>query len=151
MLGPFLDTHIICTLTALTLFVTGVAPMTGGLDVPEETAVLMTADAFDTAFPGFGAFIIAAVVVLFAVSTMMSYSYYSVKCAIYLFGSRVGNYYVYVYVLSLIPAAIWSQATVINMLDTSFALMSIPTLIGALLLSPRVYRATRDYFRRMRL
>ncbi|MFH2055025.1 MAG: sodium:alanine symporter family protein [bacterium] len=151
MLGPFFDTHIICTMTALVLFVSGVVPLTGGLDISEEVAVVTTANAFDAALPGIGGYLLAAIVVLFSVSTMMSYSYYSVKCAKYLAGSRFGGYYVYVYVLSLIPAALWSQDTIINMLDTSFALMSIPTLTGALLLSPKVYRATKDYFHRMNL
>lgn len=152
MLGPFFDTHIICTMTALVLFVSGVVPLTGGLDMSDtEVAVVTTANAFDAALPAFGGYLLAMIVVLFSISTMMSYSYYSVKCARYLAGPKFGSYYVYVYVLSLIPAAVWSQSTVINMLDTSFALMSIPTLTGALLLSPKVYRATKDYFQRMKL
>ena len=151
MLGPFFDTHIICTMTALVLFVSGVVPMSGGLEISEEVAVVTTANAFDAALPGIGGYLLATIVVLFSISTMMSYSYYSVKCASYLAGSKFGSYYVYVYVLSLIPAALWSQDTIINMLDTSFALMSIPTLTGALLLSPKVYRATKDYFHRMGL
>jgi AGCS family alanine or glycine:cation symporter len=151
MLGPFFDTHVVCTMTALVLFVSGVVPLTGGLDISEDIAVVTTANAFDADLPGFGGYLLAAIVVLFSVSTMMSYSYYSVKCANYLLGPKIGGYYVYVYVLSLIPAAVWSQATVINMLDTSFALMSIPTLTGALILSPKVYAATKDYFRRMKL
>jgi AGCS family alanine or glycine:cation symporter len=66
MIGPFLDTHIICTMTALVLFVTGVAPLTGGLDVSEEVAVVMTAQAFESAMPVIGGYLLAAIVVLFA-------------------------------------------------------------------------------------
>ncbi|MCK4858071.1 MAG: sodium:alanine symporter family protein [candidate division Zixibacteria bacterium] len=143
MLGPFFDTHIVCTMTALVILSTGV-----GVDAD---GAVMTVSVFDRAIPVIGGYIMTLVVILFSVSTMVSYSYYSVKCAIYLFGSRFGSYYVYVYIFSLIPDAIWTQDTAINILDTGFALMSIPTVVGTLLLSPRVITATKDYFRRMRL
>jgi AGCS family alanine or glycine:cation symporter len=63
----------------------------------------------------------------------------------------LGSYYIYIYILSLLLAAIWSQDIVLNMLDTFFASMAIPTLIGTLLLAPKVMAATRDYFKRMNL
>jgi AGCS family alanine or glycine:cation symporter len=88
---------------------------------------------------------------MFSISTMISYSYYSLKCSRYLFGWKFGSYYIYVYILSLILAAVWTQDMLLNFLDTFFAMMAIPTLIGALLLSPAVLRATRDYFKRMKL
>ena len=111
----------------------------------------MTVSAFEKAMPGLGLYVMTMVIVLFSISTMISYSYYSLKCARYLFGFNFGSKYVYVYILSLIFAAIWTQDTVINILDTAFAMMAIPTLIGTILLSPRVVRATRDYFKRMKL
>jgi AGCS family alanine or glycine:cation symporter len=138
-----LDTNIVCTLTALVILSTGVAPA--------EDGVVMTVNAFSQALPNMGRYIMLLVITLFSISTMMSYSYYSLKCSRYLFGYKFGSYYVYVYILSLFFAAIWTQDTVINILDTSFAAMAVPTLIGTLLLSPRVIRATRDYFRRMEL
>ncbi len=79
---------------------------------------------------------------------MVSYSYYSQKCAKYLLGEVAGARYVYVYLATLPIAALWAQDTIVNILDTAFALMAIPTLTGALLLSPRVLAATRDYFER---
>jgi len=82
---------------------------------------------------------------------MISYSYYSIKCAKYLFGKRVGGWYVYVYLASLPLAAVWSQNTVLNIIDTMFAFMAIPTLVGALLLSRKVVAALKDYFARMNL
>ena len=142
MLGPFLDTNIVCTLTALVILATGVAPTDDG--------VVMTVNAFSSAMPNMGRFIMLLVITLFSISTMMSYSYYSLKCSRYLFGYKFGSYYVYVYIFSLFLAAIWTQDMVINLLDTMFAAMAVPTLIGTLLLSPKVVRATRDYFRRMR-
>jgi AGCS family alanine or glycine:cation symporter len=143
MLGPFLDTNIVCTLTALVLLTSGVAPAQDG--------VVMTVNAFESAMPDTGRYIMTLVIVLFSISTMISYSYYSLKCSRYLFGYRFGSWYVYVYILSLLFAAVWSQDTVINILDTSFAMMAIPTLFGSLLLSPKVMKATREYFRKMNL
>lgn len=143
MLGPFLDTNIVCTVTALVILSTGVPAA--------EDGVVMTVNAFEHALPGVGRYVLTAAIILFSVSTMISYSYYSLKCSRYLFGYRFGSYYVYVYIVSLFFAAIWSQDTVINIVDTSFAMMAIPTLTGTLLLSPRVVKATKDYFRRMEL
>ena len=143
MLGPFLDTNIVCTLTALVILITGVAPADDG--------VVTTVTAFESGLPGIGLYVMTLVIILFSVSTMLSYSYYGLKCARYLFGYKLGSYYIYIYILSLLFAAIWSQDIVLNMLDTFFASMAIPTLIGTLLLAPKVMAATRDYFKRMNL
>jgi len=143
MLGPFLDTNIVCTLTALVILSTGVPAADDG--------VVMTVNAFEAAMPGVGRYILTLAIIMFSLSTMMSYSYYSLKCSRYLFGYKFGSYYVYIYIISLFFAAVWSQDTVINILDTSFAMMAIPTLIGTLLLSRRVVAVTKDYFKRMEL
>lgn len=146
MLGPFLDTNIICTLTALVILSSGV--LTNELGGTSE-AVVITANAFTESMGMTGRYILTLVIVLFSVSTMISYSYYSLKCAKYLFGEKIGSAYIYVYLLSL-PAAAWmGQDTVVNIVDTCFALMSIPTLVGALLLSGRVVKEIKAYFRRM--
>ena len=141
MTGPFIDTHIICTLTALVILSTGVSSEQGG--------IMMTAEAFEMAIPDFGSIILSFIVTLFALSTMVSYSYYSVKCARYLFGNQIGDKYIYIYLLLLPAGAIWNQSTVINMVDTAFALMAIPTLTGALLLSRKVMVEYREYSKRM--
>ncbi|MBD3218764.1 MAG: amino acid carrier protein [candidate division Zixibacteria bacterium] len=142
MMGPFLDTNLVCTMTALVILATGA--------LPQEDGVVMTVNAFEHGMPGMGRYMMTLIIIMFSISTMISYSYYSLKCSRYLFGYKFGSYYIYVYILSLPLAAIWSQDIVINLLDTSFALMAIPTLIGALLLSPNVIRASRDYFARMK-
>lgn len=143
MLGPFLDTNLVCTLTALVILSAGVAPADDG--------VVMTVNAFEQGIPEIGRYILTLIIILFSVSTMISYSYYSLKCARYLLGTKIGNYYIYVYVLSLVLSAVWAQDVVINILDTAFAMMAIPTLISTLLLSPKVISATKDYFARMKL
>jgi AGCS family alanine or glycine:cation symporter len=114
MLGPFIDTHIVCTCTALVILSSGV--YTG------DSGVVMTAMSFNQSLPGFGDMIVYLVFTLFAVSTMITYSYYSLKCARYLFGKNIGNKYIFIY-LAIIPmSAVWTQATVINIIDTMFAL-----------------------------
>lgn len=142
MLGPFIDTNLVCTLTALVLLSTGVPAA--------EDGVVMTVNAFDTALSSLGRYLLTVIIILFSISTMISYSYYSLKCSRYLFGYKFGSYYVYVYIISLFFSAIWTQDLVINILDTAFAMMAIPTLVSTLLLSPKVVAATKDYFRRMK-
>ena len=140
MLGPFIDTHIVCTCTALVILSSGVNPMDSG--------VLMTAESFNQSLPGVGNLIVYFVFTLFALSTMITYSYYSLKCARYLFGKKLGNQFVYVY-LAIIPmSAIWTQATIINIIDTMFAFMIFPTLISTLLLSKKVLVEMQRYFDR---
>ncbi len=148
MLGPFLDTNIVCTLTALVIMSTGV--LSGELSSDSE-GVMVTVNAFSSVLGSFGRYMMTLVVIMFSVTTMISYSYYSLKCAKYLFGSRVGGWYVYVYLISL-PVAAWlDPGTVVNIIDTCFAMMAIPTLVGALLLSGKVRAALKDYFVRMGL
>jgi alanine or glycine:cation symporter, AGCS family len=138
MLGPFIDTHIVCTCTALVILSSGINPMDSG--------VLMTAASFNQSLPGIGNLIVYFVFTLFALSTMITYSYYSLKCARYLFGKKNGNKFVYVY-LAIIPlSAIWTQATIINIIDTMFALMIFPTLITTLILSKKVVAEMKNYF-----
>lgn len=137
MLGPFIDTHVICTITALVILITGVSSDQGG--------ILMTAEAFESVFPVVGNALLTLIVTLFALSTMVAYSYYGVKCAKYVFGSKIGQHYIYVYLLLLPAGAIWKQGTVLNIIDSAFALMAIPTLTGALLLSRKVMVEFNNY------
>jgi len=140
MIGPFIDTNVVCTLTALVILSSGVSGADEG--------VVLTRMAFDASLPGLGPPLLTFIIILFSVSTMMSYSYYSQKCAKYALGERWGARYELVYLASIFCGAIWTQSIVINMLDTAFAMMAIPTVLSTLLLSPRVVAATRDYFSR---
>ncbi|MGR9092291.1 MAG: alanine/glycine:cation symporter family protein [Gammaproteobacteria bacterium] len=140
MLGPFIDTHLICTLTALVILTSGVAG--------HEAGVVMTAHAFEASMPGFGAILLSLVFALFALSTMVSYAYYAQKCARYVLGKRYGGWYIYAYLLLLPCGAVWHPTTTINIVDSAFALMVIPNLIACVALAPQVLQATADYFRR---
>ncbi|MFH1724800.1 MAG: sodium:alanine symporter family protein [Elusimicrobiota bacterium] len=142
MVGPFIDTVVICSMTALIILST---------DHWQQGAirgVALTTQVFESALGGFGRLLITISVALFAISTMVGYSYYGKKCFAYLFGQRRGPLYNYFYIASLIVGAVWSVGTVVNVLDTAFALMAFPNMIATLLLAPRVMRAVRDYFSR---
>lgn len=138
MTGPFFDTHIICTLTALVILSSGVDSNNSG--------IVMTANAFSSAIPMFGATILSIIVVLFSISTMITLSFYSIKCASYLVGEQLGKAYLYFYLLLIPVAALWSQSAILNLMDSAFALMVIPTLTGTIVLAPSVVREMHTYF-----
>lgn len=138
MLGPFIDTHIVCTCTALVILSSGI--------YSGESGIVMTALSFNQTLPGIGNLIVYVVFILFALSTMITYSYYSLKCARYLFGKQLGGKFIYVY-LAIIPVcALWTQSTIINILDTMFAIMIFPTLLATVLLSKKVINEMQRYF-----
>ena len=140
MLGPFTDTHVVCTLTALVILASGVAP--------QDAGVVMTAQAFESSMPRLGAPLLSLIFALFALTTMITYAYYSIKCARYLFGHHYGGYFVYAYLVLIPCAAVWHPRTTVNIVDTAFALMVVPNLIASILLAPWVLRAMEDYFHR---
>ena len=140
MWGPFIDTHLICTLTALVILISGVGV--------QDTGVVMAANAFERFIPTVGKDLLFISISMFALSTMTTYSYYAVKCSRYLFGKRKGTHYLYCYLLFIPVASNWTQSMAVNIIDTMFALMVIPTLSATILLAPRVVEAMREYFAR---
>ncbi|WP_215224825.1 alanine/glycine:cation symporter family protein [Echinicola shivajiensis] len=144
MLGPFIDTIVVCTLTALTIMVTGV------WESGEKDGVLMTLSAFESGIPGLGKYFLMAAVLVFALSTMFTYSYYGHKCFNYLFGADKADYYNYFYLVTIVGGAVVSLQVVMSFVDGMYAIMAFPTMISAVYLSPKVIAATKDYFKRMR-
>ncbi|MGD9160577.1 MAG: sodium:alanine symporter family protein [Desulfobacteraceae bacterium] len=139
MLGPFIDTLVICTMTALVIVLTGV--YSSG-----ETGADLTAKAFNMGISGLGGYIVAFGIIFFAFSTAISWSYYGDRCVDYLFGKKLVTPYRIIYCI-LLPVgayikleAVWAISDIFN------ALMAWPNLIGLLFLSPVVIRMTRDYF-----
>src|SRR5690606_14045477 len=102
MLGPFIDTIVVCTLTALVIMLTDVWQTT------EKDGVLLTLTAFQTALPGIGKYLLMAAVLVFALSTMFTYSYYGHKCFNYLFGADKANYYNFFYLGTIVIGAVTS-------------------------------------------
>lgn len=142
MIGPFIDTIIICSMTAFIILSSGNWRREG------IAGVALTSEVFEAAMGGFGRVLITVAVTLFAISTMVGYSYYGKKCFAYLSGGRGGIFYDCFYIATIVLGAVWSIDTVINVLDTAFALMAFPNMIAALLLAPRVNAALKDYFKR---
>jgi len=145
MVGPFIDTIVVCSLTAFIILVSGVWKGEG-----EVSGVGLTLQAFDTTLGPAGKMLLLVIIAMFALSTMFGYSYYGRKCFAFLFGVGPSRYYNILFVGSLYLGAIWQADLVVNLLDTAFALMAFPTMIGTLIMSPRVIRETRGYFQRMR-
>jgi AGCS family alanine or glycine:cation symporter len=139
MLGPFVDTIVICTMTALVIIVTGV--YTQGL-----TGADLTRQGFNAGLPGPGGYIVTIGIIFFAFSTAISWSYYGDRCVDYLFGERWVMPYRVVYCLLLPVGASIQLTTVWTISDIFNALMAWPNLVGLILLSPVLIRATRDYF-----
>ncbi|MDW7693413.1 alanine/glycine:cation symporter family protein [Flammeovirgaceae bacterium SG7u.111] len=144
MLEPAIDTLVVCTMTALAILVSGV--WTTGSD----NGISLTAQAFNDSMPGVGAYILVLCVLVFAFSTLFSYSYYGTKCTGFLFGAKYQKYYNYFYVSTIVFGATASLPAVIGLIDGMYAIMVVPTVTSAVLLSPKVVAATKDYIKRMK-
>ncbi|MDT0556668.1 alanine/glycine:cation symporter family protein [Constantimarinum sp. W242] len=140
MLGPAIDTLIVCTLTALAILATGVWQST------EANGVSLTANAFEEGVPAIGKYALMLCVAVFSISSLFSYSYYGTKCMSFLFGAKHKEKYNYIYIVSIIIGATTSLSMMINLIDTFFALMAIPTMISTIILAPRVVKKAREYF-----
>ncbi|SFO40188.1 alanine or glycine:cation symporter, AGCS family [Algoriphagus ornithinivorans] len=144
MLGPFIDTIVVCTLTALVIMLTGVWQST------EADGVRLTLNAFETALPGIGKYLLMTAVLIFALSTMFTYSYYGHKCFNYLFGAKKADFYNYFYLITIVMGAVASLEVVVSLVDGMYAIMAIPTMISTIYLAPKVKAAAKDYFERMK-
>lgn len=148
MLGPAIDTLVVCTLTALVILSTGVYEPYLGKGVE---GIPVTLEAFNQAIPGgAGGYLLGLCILIFAISTLLSYSYYGVKCMSFLFGAKKGNLYNYIYIGTIILGSVASLDFVFTLIDSSFALMAIPTIISAILLAPKVREASKSYFARLK-
>ena len=140
MLGTFIDTLLVCTMTGLVIILTGV------LDSGQSGASL-TAMAFGAAFPG-GEWVVTIGVVVFATTTMIGWSFYGERCVVYLFGARAIMPFRVLWVLAIPVGAGLNLGIVWLIADTLNAFMAIPNLIALLLLSPVVFRLSKEYFAR---
>lgn len=138
MLGTFIDTIIVCTMTALVILITGA--WTSG-----ETGASLSALAFNTALPGPGDWIVSVGLILFAYSTLLAWSYYGERCAEYLFGSRIIRPYRMLWLVIIIVGAVGQLSLIWLIADLMNGLMAIPNLIALALLSPLVFKAVKPY------
>ena len=139
MMGPFIDTIVVCTITALVILVSG-------LYETEANGVTLTALAFEKELGSIGKLVLIVAVLNFSLTTMFGYSYYGRKCAGYIFGTHWKPTYNWFYLGMIVIASIVSIDIAINFVDGMFAMMVIPTLFSTILLAPKVMREARRYF-----
>lgn len=143
---PFIDTIIICTMTALVLVISDARVI-----APEATGVALTSAAFSTVIPWFP-WVLAIVVLLFAYSTMISYCYYGCKAAAYLFGEgpKVELAYKLFYLSATIVGVTMNFDQLVDFADAVYFLMAVPNVIGLYLLAPVVRRELNSYMSRLK-
>lgn len=134
----FMDTIVICSMTALAILVSGL------WDSGASGAVLTT-QAFNESIPG-GGYIVTIGIMLFAFSTILGWSYYGEKCIEYLFGAKAILPYRIIYIPFIIIGSIGGLELLWDLADTLNGLMAIPNLIGVLMLSGTVFKLTKEFF-----
>lgn len=144
MLGPAIDTLVICTLTALAILVTGVWQSS------DANGVSLTASAFGESIPYVGKYALLACIAVFSISSLFSYSYYGSKCMSFMFGAKNKGIYNYFYIISILLGATTSLSMMINLIDTFFALMAIPTMTATIILAPKVIKQAKIYFTKLK-
>ena len=138
MLGTFIDTILVCTMTALVIILSG-AWSSG------ENGAALSSLAFATSLPSIGSYVVVFGLVIFAFTTILGWSYYGERCAEYLFGTKVIWPYRFLW-LCAIPVGAMSKLTLVWLFaDILNGLMAIPNLIALVLLSPVIFRVTKQY------
>lgn len=138
MLGTFIDTLIVCTMTGLVIVIMDVLP--SGV-----SGASLTSMAFASGFPG-GEYIVTLGLCLFAFTTMIGWSFYGERCVVFLFGTRAILPFRIAWVLAIPVGTVVELNMVWLIADTLNAFMAIPNLIALVLLGPLVFRITREYF-----
>ncbi len=135
----FTDTIVICSITALAIMVTGVWES-------GESGAVLSAMAFDTGLPGVGRYIVSIGLILFAYSTILGWEYYGERCLEYLFGTMPIFAYRILWVIFVVVGAIGGLEFMWDLADTLNGLMAFPNLIAVLMLSPVVFKLTKEFF-----
>ncbi|OUR74298.1 sodium:alanine symporter family protein [Methylophaga sp. 41_12_T18] len=139
MVGTFIDTIIICSITGLVIIVSGA--WTSG-----ETGATLSSIAFESALPGIGGYVVTIGLSVFAFTTILGWSLYGERCVEYLFGSRSILPFRLLWVVAVPIGATANLSFIWLVADTLNALMALPNLIALLLLSPVVFKLTKEYF-----
>jgi AGCS family alanine or glycine:cation symporter len=138
MLGTFIDTIVICTITGLVIVASGVWE-TG------ESGASLTAAAFDSGLPVIGQYVVTLGLAVFAFTTIIGWSFYGERCTEYLFGLKAVPVFRVIWVLAIPIGATQELNLAWLIADTLNAMMALPNLIALILLSPVVFKLTRDY------
>jgi AGCS family alanine or glycine:cation symporter len=140
MLGTFIDTIIICSITGLVIITSGA--WTNG-----DNGASLSSAAFEHALPGVGSYIVTLGLSIFAFTTILGWSFYSEKCFEYLFGEGVITPFRICWIIAVPIGATANLNFIWLVADTMNALMAIPNLIALILLSPVVFKLTREHFK----
>lgn len=143
MMGPVIDTLIVCTCTALVILITGVWTQAEGMQ-----GVTLTMSAYGQEMGTIGQLLLGLQVLFLSLTTMFTFWYYGAKCLGFLVGAQYQHYYQYFYVGMVVVGALTTLDIAFNLIIGMYALMAIPTMTAAILLAPKVMEATRDYFQR---
>ena len=143
MLGTFLDTIIICSITGLVI-------ITSGAWTSGESGASLTSMAFSQALPGVGDYIVAISLAVFAFTTLLGWSFYGERSVEFLFGVKAIVPYRIAWVLAIPLGATVNLGLIWLIADTLNAMMALPNLIALLLLSPVVFKLTKEYFEKER-
>ena len=144
MLGPVVDTLIICTCTALVILASGMWQ-----DVEGVKGVELTMQVFGHELGLTGQILLAIQILFLAVSTMFTYWYYGEKCFGFLFGENSRPYYKWFYLVMIIVGCMVTLDIVFNFMIGMYGLMAIPTMVSAFILAPKVKQAAKIYFAKL--
>ncbi len=140
MLGPFIDTIVVCTLTALVLLITGAWTHGQGLEGSQLTAI-----AFSKVYGNLGVYLLTLMIILFAFSSIISWSYYGEQAIIFLFGEKSATPYRFIFSFITFIGATIHLGLVLDIADGFFGLMLIPNLFANLMLSKKLKQQLKQY------
>ena len=145
LLEPFIDTVVVCTMTALVLIITGNVNAANA-SLNDAQAILLTSGAFESAISWFP-YVLTVAVVLFAFSTMISWSYYGFQGWAYLFGRSKKMEYTYkiIFCLFVVVGSAASLGSVIGFSDAMIFAMMVPNMVGIVILAPKVKKELNKY------
>ncbi len=144
MIGPFIDTIVVCTLTAICILVTD-----SWLNF-NYAGIEIVAKAFSDSMPIFGPYILLVSTLSFAISTLFSLSFFGERCMAFLFGETNKRVYRYIYLGLIVLGSVSSLRFVISLIDLSYGIMAFPTLISALILAPKIDVLSKKYFKKLK-
>lgn len=145
LLEPFIDTIVVCTITAIALLLTG-AWHAEGVTAGSE----MTAYAFESVMGPAGRWIVTATVTLFAFSTMISWSYYGEQGITFIFGDKYIPAYRYVFIAFIFIGAVSQLSIVLNISDAVYGLLALPNMMACYLLLPKVKSQLNEYSKNLK-
>ena len=139
MLGTFIDTILVCSIT-------GLAIITSGAWTSGATGAALTSVAFESTLPGVGGYMVAVVLAIFAFTTILGWSFYSERCVEFLFGTKSIMPFRILWCIAVPIGATLDLGFVWLLADTLNALMALPNLLALILLSPLVFKLTKEFF-----